>query len=305
MGINLVVAVTDADWFNLLRQQPDIDEVNFWSPSPGSFKALKAGELFLFKLRAPNNFIVGGGIYFRTDTLPCSLAWDAFGIKNGARSLAEMRERIAQYRSKDPAERSDFEIGCRILTQPFFLDRRDWIPVPENWSPNIVRLKTYSTDDPTGLRLWQAAQDVGAFRDSSRVREERARFGQPALVKPRLGQGAFRSLVTDIYQRKCAITGEKTLPALDAAHIWSYTEGGPHEPENGLLLRKDVHSLFDAGYITVDDDLHVNVSAKIKEQFENGREYYAMHGRKIFEPDRDEWRPSTEYLRRHNETYLG
>jgi putative restriction endonuclease len=38
-------------------------------------------------------------------------------------------------------------------------------------------------------------------------------------VQPRLGQGAFRLLVTDAYQRRCAVTGERTLPVLDAAHI--------------------------------------------------------------------------------------
>jgi len=72
-----------------------------------------------------------------------------------------------------------------------------------------------------------------------------------------------------------------------------------------LLLRKDVHSLFDAGYITVADDLHVNVSSKIKERFDNGREYYAMHGKKLNIPERDDWRPDPEYLRRHNEIFLG
>jgi putative restriction endonuclease len=65
------------------------------------------------------------------------------------------------------------------------------------------------------------------------------RFGEPRLVKPRLGQGAFRILVTDIYDRKCAITQERTLPALEAAHIRPYIDGGAHEARNGLLLRRD------------------------------------------------------------------
>lgn len=45
------------------------------------------------------------------------------------------------------------------------------------------------------------------------------RYGTPILMKPRLGQGAFRVLVTDAYERRCAVSGEKTLPILDAAHI--------------------------------------------------------------------------------------
>lgn len=53
-----------------------------------------------------------------------------------------------------------------------------------------------------------------------------ARFGAPHLIRPRLGQGAFRVLVTDVYGRKCAVTGERTLPALEAAHIRPYAEGG-------------------------------------------------------------------------------
>ena len=77
---------------------------------------------------------------------------------------------------------------------------------------------------------------------------DEVRFGQPQLVKPRLGQGAFRILVTDIYGRRCAVTQERTLPALEAAHIRPYSDGGEHEAPNGLLLRRDIHSLFDTGY---------------------------------------------------------
>ena len=61
MSINLVVAVTDGDWFDMLRRQPDLSEVNFWAPSKANFEALKPGELFLFKLHAPRNVMVGDG----------------------------------------------------------------------------------------------------------------------------------------------------------------------------------------------------------------------------------------------------
>jgi putative restriction endonuclease len=42
--------------------------------------------------------------------------------------------------------------------------------------------------------------------------------------------------VTDGYERRCAVSGEKTSPILDAAHFRSYADGGPHELANGLLL---------------------------------------------------------------------
>ena len=95
MDINLVIAVTDKAWFDLLSQQTQLEEVNFWSPSPRNFQALKQGELFLFKLHSPLNFIVGGGIFAYSNNLPCSLAWEAFGKANGAYSLREMHKRIA------------------------------------------------------------------------------------------------------------------------------------------------------------------------------------------------------------------
>jgi len=63
MRINLVVAVTDGDWFEILREQRNLSEVNFWAPSAANFRALQPGELFLFKLHAPRNVIAGGGIF--------------------------------------------------------------------------------------------------------------------------------------------------------------------------------------------------------------------------------------------------
>jgi putative restriction endonuclease len=91
------------------------------------------------------------------------------------------------------------------------------------------------------------------------------------------------------------------LPALEAAHILPYGDGGEHEARNGLLLRRDIHSLFDAGYVTVTPDLHFEVSRKIKEEFDNGRHYYELHGNAIYEVRDTLRRPSPEALRWHNE----
>ena len=85
------------------------------------------------------------------------------------------------------------------------------------------------------------------------------RHGKPILVRPRLGQGTFRVVVTDAYTRACAVTGEHSLPALEAAHIRPYSHGGVHEVSNGLLLRSDIHRLFDRGYVTVTKDLRFEV----------------------------------------------
>ena len=141
MAINLIVAVTDYDWFQALRSREDWPEVNFWAPSGANFRALQPGELFLFKLHAPLNYIVGGGVFANAMTLPCSLAWEAFGQANGAADLTQMRARILRYRDRGAHERTDFQIGCRVLTQAFFKREDEWLPVPPSWSGISSRSK--------------------------------------------------------------------------------------------------------------------------------------------------------------------
>lgn len=301
MTVRLAVAVTDKDWFDFLRIRPDLSEVNFWAPGAASFRALQPGELFLFKLHSPLNFIVGGGVFAYANSIPGSLAWEAFGASNGAASLAEMRRRIAKYRRADTADRSDFVIGCRILTQPFFFPEAEWIPIPASWSPNIVTFKTYDTSESDGAALWNLIQDRVARTAMPLISQNHQdRYGNPILVRPRLGQGTFRIMVTDAYKRKCAITGERTLPALEAAHIKPFAEGGSHDPQNGLLFRRDIHALFDGGYVTVTPDLKFHVSRRIKEEFENGRHYYALDEQPIMPTSSPSWSPDRAALNWHN-----
>src|ERR1700734_2628456 len=184
---------------------------------------------------------------------------------------------------------------------------------PSDFSLNIVQRKGYDSEDrTTGKLLWKAITERLASRAAANedlgpaaiAVVESERYGQPVIVRPRLGQGTFRVIVTDAYERRCAITGERTLPVLEAAHIKPYSSGGPHEPENGLLLRSDLHTLFDQGYITVDAvQLKVVVSSRIREEFENGRDYYHLHGRAIRLPHESDNLPSREYLTFHNERF--
>ena len=300
------VGVTDRDWFQFLsRIGPD--EVNFWQPSGSRmFRALQPGEPFLFKLHSPDNFIVGGGHFVRYSALPTSLAWDAFGAKNGVGSLDELNGRVRRYRRDDAS--IDPVIGCNVLAEPFFFERRAWVPVPENWAPNIVQGKTYDTGMADGHALWTSIQ--AALADNQRVAEPawseesygQNRFGAEYLTRGRLGQGAFRVLVTEAYDRRCAVTGEKTLPVLEAAHIKPYASDGPHRVSNGILLRSDLHKLFDLGYVTVTLDLRLEVSPRLRTEWQNGREYYAHHGQQLrVQPADLASQPSREFLTWHNE----
>ena len=310
------VGVTDWDWYRFLAGQPDIEEVNFWQPGgTRSFTSLASGELFLFKLKSPRNVIAGGGFFVHSTLLPLSLAWDTFGVGNGASSRDEMKRMIDSHRRRKGGSTANYTIGCVLLAQPFFLPEASWIPAPPDWKPNIVQGKGYDLTREPGLSIF--SQITHSLRAPSAEpswpallrdlpEDPRERYGQPVLVRPRLGQGLFRALVTDAYDRKCAVTSEKVLPVLEAAHIRPYRLDGPHQVNNGILLRSDLHRLFDDGYLTVNQELRLEVSHRIHEEFDNGRVYYAFNGQKLRSPSNPDYAPSLSYLAWHNEEiYLG
>ncbi|MGH9930312.1 MAG: HNH endonuclease [Pyrinomonadaceae bacterium] len=110
-------------------------------------------------------------------------------------------------------------------------------------------------------------------------------------------------LIADSYQRRCTMTGERTLPALEAAHIHRYSRGGDHSLSNSLLLRSDLRKLFDLGYLSIEPStLKIRVSSKIREEFENGRDYYRLDGQQLRQPENPLAFPSLENLQYHYET---
>lgn len=87
-----------------------------------------------------------------------------------------------------------------------------------------------------------------------------------------------------------------------SVHIKDYSQSGPHRTNNGLLLRADIHRLFDDGYVTIDPDLKFVVSSRVREQFENGHEYYRFHGARLQNlPESLSDMPSGEFIKWHNE----
>ena len=126
-------------------------------------------------------------------------------------------------------------------------------------------------------------------------------YGDPVPVRPRVGQGIFRTVVADVYGRQCAVTREKAFPALEAAHIRPFKEEPKHYVRNGLLLRSDIHKLFDAGYVTVTPDYEFEVSDHIHTDFDDGEHYNKLHGTGLWVPESSEHRPGREHLEWHNE----
>jgi putative restriction endonuclease len=117
-----------------------------------------------------------------------------------------------------------------------------------------------------------------------------------------LGQGAFRVLVTDLYERRCAVTGERALPVLQAAHIKPISQDGRHRTNNGLLLRSDIHTLFDRGYVTITPDRQFQASRRLKADFNNGEEYRKFERARLWIPQSVEDQPDPKLLEWHADT---
>ena len=331
--MRLFVANTDSDWYHHLSRlavdPSGLDEANFWKPSGGAnFKALAFGEPLVFKLKkAHGHAVVGFGLFVAFRRLSGREAWDAFGEANGAASLADVVARVGKYVQTPPGQSLSraHRIGCILLAAPVFFPREMWVPGPADWSDNTVTGKTYDTASGEGKRVWQECLDraatlsqalglatpsehptgISGDRGAQRTlfnTDEHERYGAGRTVRPRLGQSTFRYALEQAYGR-CAVTGEHSLPALDAAHIVPYGEDSTgHTLENGLLLRADVHRLFDRGYVTVTPEYEFRVSRRLREDYDNGRVYYQHDGRTIWTPGAPYPKHDPERLDRHAST---
>ena len=297
-----LIANTDYEWYQNLAALEGLDEVNFWQPAGHRpLKSIAPGDPFFFKLKKPHKAIAGFGYYIHSSPFPALTAWDAFGEKNGVRSYSELLKRCIRYRKnlRKPALESgeDPEIGCVLIVRPVFFKKADWIPQPSDWHKNTIGAKTYDLSIGEGARIWSEClnRDL-AFVDVS----EAPRYGPPRLIQSRLGQGTFRLSVIDAYGRACSITEEHSLPALEAAHIKPFSEGGPQSVRNGLLFRADVHKLFDAGYVTVTPEKVFKVSPRLRKDWSNGRSYYPLDGKQLTLPMNSAHHPDPDMLHWHN-----
>lgn len=312
----LYVGVTDNEWFSNLRELSrkgtKLTEVNFWIPSGKNFRALKVGELFLFKLHSPIGKIAGGGIFLRFSKLPLSYAWYAFGEGNGVRSLDEFRKKVFRYKLQSYGKDiiyDDPEIGCVILSSPFFFEESEYIDSPPDWKPGIQQGKTYEVESGIGKELFDIIKEKlnkvsqhKSAKEVIEVKELEDRYGTLQLVLPRLGQSGFRALVADSYRHRCAITGEKLLVALEAAHIKPYSQGGPHDVRNGILLRRDFHILFDRGYIAIVPDRRRNYKILTSSKIPIDSQYKSFDNKELLTlPDDVESYPNEEFLQWHYE----
>lgn len=312
--LRAAVANTDERWFNYFARAGlprVIDEVNFWRPvSQGQrFNVVDVGGPIFFRLKAPRRAIAGYGFFAGSSEMTVSMAWEIFGEKNGDPTYSSFIGRIAAYRQRFGRESNGIDsqrITCLVLRNAVFLPESDWLPWDEReeWPDNVVSFKGYDLVIGSGRVLSDLLIQEGSAPPPDLGSEFTpigwdGRLLRETVEAVREGQGTFRVRLLSAYGSACAVTREHSLPVLEAAHIQPYLGPASNHVQNGVVLRTDLHRLYDQGYVTITPDLRFEVSTRLNDEFHNGKTYYSLAGARVFVPEQSHLRPSQAALRWH------
>ncbi|MDQ2889963.1 MAG: HNH endonuclease [Gemmatimonadota bacterium] len=151
---------------------------------------------------------------------------------------------------------------------------------------------TLPTDAIAYRQIVESVRASGEFTPPS---ADDARETVMASIVRRRGQPAFRRTLLAAYRRKCAVTGCDVTEALEAAHLIPYNGEKTNHPANGILLRADIHTLFDLGLLSVHPTtLSVSVAYSLKQTV-----YGKLHGQQISLPAETALRPLEACLAHH------
>jgi hypothetical protein len=176
------------------------------------------------------------------------------------------------------------------------------IPVPAHtWHPQgsgvrlpreIARRIDELIASGTDKTITADIADIDDF-DVQNIKDARERINRSIAV--RRGQQAFRTNLVLAYGGKCAVTGCDIEDLLEAAHIEHYRGASTNHIQNGLLLRSDIHTLFDCRLIAID---YASMKLILSSQLMRSS-YKSLAGRKIRLPKKTDQMPSSEALRKH------
>jgi len=304
--LKLFLSITDTELVNFYRRQ-QLDEINYWRQDKRTFSSLGYHEPFCFvshMVKGQPRKIMGVGFFVEFRRMSPQATWLRFGRKNGFATELEFRQRVLARKGaagKKPG--LDPELGCILLTNPIFFPKQDWIEVPPSMSPRVVAGKTYSTEDEEGAELWTQLEKL-IERDLPPVQveelvAEKQTYQSSYRRNVRLGQESFRSTLLSAYHGTCAVSGCQILPLLEASHIQPWSRRGPQSIRNGLLLRVDLHRLFDAGYWTIAPDHQILVSPSLVQDFPTDPFYHSLSHSTLQFPADPNLRPAPHFLDWH------
>ncbi|WP_421569026.1 HNH endonuclease [Stenotrophomonas sp. PD6] len=179
-----------------------------------------------------------------------------------------------------------YPVDCRFQ----LLDR------PSVPNPALQALFSWRPTFP-GEELGQSIVEatIAAGKQMAAVDTEKdARDLVQRAIAIRRGQKGFRTKLLKAYGNRCAVTGCAVVDILEAAHIVPYKGEHTHRVDNGLLLRADIHTLFDLGLIWISPQRTLQLDMKLR----NG-EYGNLHGEMLRAPAKAEDHPRLEHLAHH------
>jgi putative restriction endonuclease len=286
------ISPTDIEWFKFLRTEGLNSEINFWTPTPWNVSRLASGDKLYFLLKSPIRKIGGYGQFVEYKNMSVNDAWNKYGYKNGCTSKQELIDRLDKYKasnSSDGRSVTDSEIGCIVLTNAVYYDDDKFLDLDNysiDFSRFIVKIKYYNENDPLEIETESMVKEFELLPTSlEKIKKSR-------LVTERKGQGNFRAIITTAYSNKCCITNETTPELLEAAHIQPYFDENSNHVKNGLLLRVDLHKLYDNGLLYIDESFKIHISPEVKSEY-----YQKLNGTTIRLPENNNLHPSKEALK--------
>lgn len=202
--------------------------------------------------------------------------------------------KLMNFRSLDP------EVSGKGLTSASEMDKRVW----RKYSGDIDSLKkdasnireNYASSGDSGQALSVRKQRTILAIEYNQIDDSDVRKRSQGAVVLRPDQANFREDIISVYKRSCALTGCDVIEACHAIHIDPYN-GSNSVVQNGILLRADVHRLFDCGLITIEpDSFKVCISKRLA-----STSYSSLDGVTLALPHDKRYRPSKKALKRHYE----
>lgn len=285
-------------WFSFVSARADFDEVNLWNPSHNrSFEGAEVGDIVVFRIEGRKGQIFGYGQFFASAIYWASDAWDIFGERNGVGSLDLLNTAIRARRGASSTG-TPLAIACHDIVHPVYFHNGLRARIP----PEVLARLGPGPIEEDGEDGKLLLRFIGETEAQARQFAEVSIVQVPSDRRPVYpGRSGFRLSVTEAYGRTCAITGETVLPAPDAVHIIAREYGGGYGVRNGLLLKRDLHGIYDAGYLSIDDQHRVMISVWLPQAFPNSATYLALNNATLLLPRNLDHHPDPTALAWHRE----
>lgn len=287
-----VISPTDNSWFQFLKDSELNSFVNFWTPTPWNIQKLNSGDKWYFILKSPVRKLGGFGEFYEYKNLVANDAWREFGQRNGCKDKIQFIEKIESYINKrsesyngESIDINNYKIGCVILKNCQFWEEEKFQRPSDydiDFAIQVVKYKYFNQYDPFTNFIDKAT-------DFNLVNEPREEYRKE--VSQRKGQSEFRGKILKAYNNKCCISGETCPELLEASHLQSYLTQYSNHIQNGILLRVDLHRLYDSGLLFIDSNYVVHISSILE-----STTYKQFDKTKILLPNNVNSYPSKESL---------